>query len=100
MLTDFFSKTEGQIRAEQALIDAEDRLVEFHPDEATDLSFHAHRDADRTKVLVARQRLTTELVKRASTRNTMVTIIVGIILLMKGVNIPLISDAFALVVGK
>ena len=84
----FFAKTEAQLRAEQALIDAEDRLLEFHPEEATDLGFHSKRDADRTKVIVARQRLTHEMVKAASQRNVIATLVVGLLLLAKGI-IPL-----------
>lgn len=84
----FFGKTEGQLRAEQALLDAEDRLIAYHPDEAIDLGFHSNRDADRMKVIVARQRLTHEMVKITSRRNVAVTLLVGIVLLAKGVITP------------
>lgn len=84
----FFTKSEGQVRAEQALLDAEDRLLAYHPDEATDLHFHSSRDADRMKVIIARQRLTHEMVKITSRRNIWVTVIVGMVLLAKGVIDP------------
>lgn len=84
----FFAKTEAQLRAEQALIDAEDRLLAYDPEEAEDLGYHSKRDADRTKVIVARQRLTHEMVKAASHRNVVATLAVGLILMAKGI-IPL-----------
>lgn len=83
-----FSKSEGQIRAEQAIRDAEDRLIDFHIDEATDLGFHAHRDVDRVKVIIAKQRLTHETVKVESQRTRVLIVIFGLVLLAKGAIDP------------
>jgi hypothetical protein len=44
-------KSEGQLRAEYPVREAENRLIDFHPGEASDLGFHTHRNVDRIKVL-------------------------------------------------
>jgi hypothetical protein len=90
--TGVFGKSPGQLRAEQALEEAEDQLMAFDEAEATNLSFHARRDADRVKVIVSGQRLLKETMAQAANRNIVVTIVIGIILFAKGIITP---DAIA-----
>ena len=65
-LQDFFGKSQGRQRADQALIEAEDRLMAYDEEEGTNLANHAKRDAARTQVIVARQRSSHALLKQLS----------------------------------
>lgn len=85
----FFGKpTEAQIRAEQARINAEDKLMAIHPLERTDLGFHCDAEGERAMVFITRLRDITATFTARSDRNLWATLIVGAVLIFKGIITP------------
>lgn len=82
----FFGQSDGEKRAEQARLDAEDRLMAVHQQEKADLGFHCEAEGERIVVFLTRLRDLAAVSKASSDRNFVTLIIVGAALMIKGVT--------------
>jgi hypothetical protein len=80
-----FGRSEGERAARAARFAAEDRLMEVHEQEMTDLSFHAKQDGNRNLVFITRLRdMHADLASR-NTRLFWLIAVLGASFLAKGV---------------
>ena len=77
--------SDGRARARIALTEAEDRLLQLDEHEKKDLGFHVEKEAERTAVLIRRLRLNEETLSVKTDRNMYATLIIGGLLLVKGI---------------
>lgn len=84
----FGGKSEGELRARQARIDAEDRLLAINPLEHKNLSFHVLAEANRNAVFITRLRDIHATLAAKSDRNLWAVLILGGLLLAKGIITP------------
>ncbi len=83
-----FGNSAARAAGEQHALEAEDRLMELDEIETKDLAFHVEKEAQRTKVIIMRMRQLNLMIVERTDRNMWATIIIGAVLLMKGVVTP------------
>lgn len=89
-----FGKSAARVRAEEALIDAEDRLMATIPEEMTNLALHVERQDVRNQVQTMRGRDLKALFAEKSDRNFWTLVAVAAVLVVKG-NLTLVDVAHA-----
>lgn len=78
-------KSEGELRARQARIDAEDRLLSINPLEHKNLGFHVQAESNRNAVFITRLRDIHATLAAKSDRNLWAVVVLGGLLLAKGI---------------